>query len=616
MVKEFRYDISFLRAFSVILVVFYHFQIPYFKGGYAGVDVFFVISGFLMTNIILGGFDKENFNLLSFYKRRIQRIFPALITMIVGVGILIYIFLRIFIISYAEHAFASSVFISNITYYLEADYFSPAKFRNFLLHTWSLSVEWQFYLLFPLLLLILKKQYIKNKFFFRSAYLIILLASFAAMLYHNRQDHSLSFYIFYTRAWEMMAGGLAFIYKPNLKNYLASKKWIILLPYIALLGGLVFAGMSEESWPNTLTLLPVIATTVILFYNTDLDFYKNKIFKFLGDISYSLYLWHWPIYLFSYYFNKVRIYERLSFIILSIVLAALSYYFIEKKDYRTKTLPILAATSITFVVFFSIPYIDRQTVIQDSKLATMQYYLDDYSKSDKAILQYSYATKHFTEHQKFAEYDITQWEPLNDRENIILLGNSFAGMFSEALNHEIPQSKYHVIQVTTNSTFPEIDAETKFPETKLFWNYFFNQYFPKNHKKISTVIVGGNYGAYTAEELRKKVLFLESYFGRYNVQVVYLGQTHGWGMEFPVATYMNTTYNLNYKPGESNKQELLQELVGKRYINFAPYDSEIRKISKSGIPYISDVGHLTSFGANQYMKFAVKYMTEQNFIRQ
>ena len=159
MALKFRYDISFLRALSVLAVVFYHFNFSFFKGGFVGVDIFFVISGYLMTKIILSGFGKDNFDVLEFYKRRVVRIFPALLTMIVIFGVVVYALIPTQFILYLNSAFSSSLFFSNIYYFLNNGYFDQSSHSNFPLHTWSLSVEWQFYMILPLLLLILKKTY-------------------------------------------------------------------------------------------------------------------------------------------------------------------------------------------------------------------------------------------------------------------------------------------------------------------------------------------------------------------------------------------------------------------------------------------------------------------------
>jgi peptidoglycan/LPS O-acetylase OafA/YrhL len=174
MALKFRYDISFLRALSVIAVVLYHFNFSFFKGGFVGVDVFFVIYGYLMTKIILSGFDKDNFDVLEFYKKRVVRIFPSLLTMILIFGFVVYGLIPTQFILYLNSAFSSSLFFSNIYYFLYNGYFDQSAHSNFLLHTWSLSVEWQFYMILPLLLLAFKKTYLNSRKRFLLIFMLLL----------------------------------------------------------------------------------------------------------------------------------------------------------------------------------------------------------------------------------------------------------------------------------------------------------------------------------------------------------------------------------------------------------------------------------------------------------
>ena len=150
---KFRNDIGALRALAVLAVLFFHFKIPYFDGGFSGVDIFFVISGYLMTHIILKGFEDHIFSFRQFYIKRIVRIIPALLFLIIGLAIIgNLILLPNDLQQLGNNSFFSILFISNIDYYIHSGYFDLASQNNILLHTWSLSVEWQFYLLYPVLL--------------------------------------------------------------------------------------------------------------------------------------------------------------------------------------------------------------------------------------------------------------------------------------------------------------------------------------------------------------------------------------------------------------------------------------------------------------------------------
>lgn len=158
---QFRFDINGLRAYAVIAVVIYHFNSQWLSGGFAGVDVFFVISGYLMTSIILKGISTENFSIMYFYMARAKRIIPALFIMCLAVLLLGWFILSpIEFKDLGKHTAASAGFVSNLIYWKESGYFAASSHSKWLLHTWSLSVEWQFYLIYPVLLVILSKVYL------------------------------------------------------------------------------------------------------------------------------------------------------------------------------------------------------------------------------------------------------------------------------------------------------------------------------------------------------------------------------------------------------------------------------------------------------------------------
>ena len=162
----FRYDIAALRALAVISVIFYHFKIFYFTGGLIGVDIFFVLSGFLMTRIIFDGFDNNTFKLLEFYKKRVYRIIPSLLFLILILSIFSFLLLFEDIQMFGRYALVSEMFVSNYFYLNNSSYFDDFSQNNLLLHTWSLGVEWQFYMLYPIVLLALKNTFL-NRFRFK-----------------------------------------------------------------------------------------------------------------------------------------------------------------------------------------------------------------------------------------------------------------------------------------------------------------------------------------------------------------------------------------------------------------------------------------------------------------
>jgi peptidoglycan/LPS O-acetylase OafA/YrhL len=319
----------------VIAVVLFHFNPAWVPGGFAGVDVFFVISGFLMTGIIFRGLESKNFNLFQFYIDRANRIVPALTFLCV------FVFIFGFFYQYdvefnhtLKQITTSLLFFSNFYFWSTADYFSPGSDTNILLHTWSLSVEWQFYIVYPIGLLVLSKFIKLNK----AKYVIFTLCfiAFLISIYASPKWVSSSYYLLPTRAWEMLFGGVAYFTK--VKPLINSKqlRFISLIGFILIIYSYAFFDESDV-WPGSLALIPVLGAYLILIANVENIALDNKLSQFLGKLSYSLYLWHWPfVYLVNRYFNYAI--EAVAIgIICSIAMSWFSYVWIEKKGLNTVT---------------------------------------------------------------------------------------------------------------------------------------------------------------------------------------------------------------------------------------------------------------------------------------
>lgn len=321
---EFRKDVNGLRAIAVLAVVLFHFNHNVLPGGFVGVDVFFVISGFLMTAIIYGGINKSNFKLWEFYKARGRRILPALVIMILVV--LIYGWLYMFTTEFktlGKHATSSLFFISNIIYWKESSYFSPGAEEKWLLHTWSLSVEWQFYLLYPIFLIFSRKIF--NDKMAKFIVVFAALASLTISIYASKILVSSSFYLLPTRAWEMMAGGLVFLFPFNKSHGMKFE-----LTGIALIIVSLFLFNGEDYWPSYNALLPVIGAMLVISSYSQHGLLSLRPFQFIGSSSYSIYLWHWPIYVFIYNaFGGVNLASGLIGVVASILMGWLSYKVIE-----------------------------------------------------------------------------------------------------------------------------------------------------------------------------------------------------------------------------------------------------------------------------------------------
>ena len=325
---NFRYDINGLRAYAVIAVVIFHFNASWLHGGFAGVDVFFVISGYLMTRIITKRYDAGLFSVWAFYLDRGRRIIPALAflcAVLLTYGV--FKLSPIGLMQLAKHVVSSMFFISNGVYWLEAGYFDASSHTKWLLHTWSLSVEWQFYLIYPFIILgIIKVAGRKNlgKGLI-AACAVSYLISVATPVAHQ----SSAFYLIHTRAWEMIAGGLVCLYPVALTPKRA--RFAEIVGFLMVIASYIW--MTDRiSWPGYLALVPVTGACMLLAANRQHSALPNNpVCQFLGTTSYSIYLWHWPVVVFMLQNEMTGIPYAVAGIFISVVLGWISYRFVENR---------------------------------------------------------------------------------------------------------------------------------------------------------------------------------------------------------------------------------------------------------------------------------------------
>lgn len=295
---KYRSEIDGLRAVAVIPVVLFHSGMPFLEGGYLGVDVFFVISGYLITTIILDDIEKQRFSILSFYDRRFRRILPAYVVVILVSAFFAWLWmmpdeLR----NFGQSVFATSVFSSNFLFWTEAGYFIAGSAEKPLLHTWSLSVEEQFYVLFPLILLALCRL---REGWTVLAIVLLTALSLGLSEYGWRHVPSANFYLLPFRAWELGFGAMSAIYLrtygPQSSARLSGVGFLTLF--------LSFALFDEFTpVPSIYALLPVVGTVMIVVFASQTNWVgrllSQRYLVFVGLISYSTYLWHQPLLAFS-----------------------------------------------------------------------------------------------------------------------------------------------------------------------------------------------------------------------------------------------------------------------------------------------------------------------------
>ncbi|GBL04852.1 acyltransferase family protein [Glaciecola sp. KUL10] len=326
----FRQDINGLRAIAVLAVVLFHFNAAWLPGGFVGVDIFFVISGFLMTGIIFKGIENEDFSLATFYLARANRIIPALA--ILCIFMTIFGWFMLVPLEYeklATHVISSLAFVSNIVYWKESGYFDVASNEKWLLHTWSLSVEWQFYIIYPIVLLFLKKFMTLNSLkviLIIGVFLGFLLSLLATPIWPNP-----AYFLLPTRAWEMMLGGVAFLFP--LRATLTVRKFINMLGILLIVLSVLFIH-EEDLWPGYLAAVPTFGTYLIIQANLQSSIFTNNLaFRYLGKWSYSIYLWHWPIAVFIYSYSLGLVFSMLG-VAISVLAGMISFQYVEQMKFR------------------------------------------------------------------------------------------------------------------------------------------------------------------------------------------------------------------------------------------------------------------------------------------
>jgi len=352
---KYRKDIDGLRAISILSVVGFHAFPLTVKGGFIGVDIFFVISGYLISTIIFGSLEKSSFSFIEFYIRRIKRIFPALI--LVLIASFMFGWFVLFADEYKQlgkHIAGGAGFVSNFLFWGESGYFDNAAETKPLLHLWSLGVEEQFYIIWPLLLWFAWKP----RWNLLAITLVVAVISFALSIAYVHRNPAAAFYSPQTRFWELMAGSILAYLTMHRQNQLAIirsgfEKWVAekvdppggsgkalnniqsLIGILLIIIGAFFIDKARE-FPGWWALLPTLGAVLIISASSQAWLNRvvlsNRVIVWIGLISYPLYLWHWPVLSFAHIIESDTLSNeiRVTAIVISVILAWLTYRLIER----------------------------------------------------------------------------------------------------------------------------------------------------------------------------------------------------------------------------------------------------------------------------------------------
>ena len=419
---NYRAEIDGLRALAVVPVILFHAGFKMFGGGFVGVDVFFVISGYLICSIIINELDEDRFSLLKFYERRARRILPALF--VVMIACLPFAWLWLMpedLKAFAQSMVAVVTFSSNILFWQESGYFATANDLKPLLHTWSLAVEEQYYIIFPLVLMFLWKK------LSRAWIVTLLAAAFVGSLivaewgaYNKPQA---AFYLLPTRAWELLIGVFAAFY---LRYYTTpANRWVN--ETLSLLGmALILYAIHEFSyktvWPGVNAAVPCVGTVLlILFAQPGTLVHKVLSLKPLvgiGLVSYSAYLWHQPLFAFAKYrYLELSTPVLLLICVLTFVFAFISWRWIEK-PFRTKTF------NRTQIFQFSGAFAAALLVV--GVVGHVQNgFLDRYSEAEKQVLS-GYIDANDYVDSRYMDLELVEFDTNATTRDVLIIGDSYA----------------------------------------------------------------------------------------------------------------------------------------------------------------------------------------------
>jgi peptidoglycan/LPS O-acetylase OafA/YrhL len=463
---DYRNDIDGLRAVAVLAVIVHHVSARALPGGFIGVDVFFVISGFLITSIILRDLGAGTFSFATFYERRVRRLFPNLTLLLVFCSCVAWVLLLpADFRDYSSSLFSTSVFTSNMFFWRDSWYFAAPSQTKPLLHTWSLAIEEQYYLLFPAVLWALHRYAPKR---IRAACTVGFLVSLGMSIWAVSNTPAAAFYILPSRAWELLLGSLLVVGAVPTISSTRSRELIAAAGLIAILAA-AFGFDSATPFPGAAALLPCAGTALIIHSGgaAHTTIVRRLLgwgpLVVIGLMSYSLYLWHWPLLAFAryYFLSEITPGATALFVVISLVIAYLAWRFVERPVRSKALLPkrrdlatvsgVTAAALLLFAYagersdgqperFAHVPIIDYDSVVADLGRDPAGCFV-------QASRRISWSAEACTRVPSVGESGAGS-------RRLFLIGDSFAAQFSGWLISNFPGT---VVELTSASCPPLFD---------------------------------------------------------------------------------------------------------------------------------------------------------------
>ena len=615
MKTRYRSEIDGLRAIAVGAVILYHAQISFsgfkiFKGGFIGVDIFFLISGYLITSIILNEIIKTgSFSFKYFYERRVRRILPALIFVMVASFPFAWIYLvPSHLVEFSKSILYSLGFSSNFYFHYSAQqYGAESGLLKPFLHTWSLSVEEQYYILFPIVLLFTFK-------YFRKYLVHILILGFIISLglaeWTSRNYPSISFYSIHTRMWELLTGSIMAYFEITLGHRSKNKTLNLIFPTIGLIliGHSILFFNDRIFHPSFYTLSPIIGVCLIIWFSNKDELVTKilsiKLFVGIGLVSYSLYLWHYPIFAFARIieFSQGSLFYKLLLGIIIIILSIFSYYFVERPA-RNKKNKFKVVLSLSLILIFVLIILNINIVQKDGyKDRLPEIFQKDLSEQPWALLKNSDGEQCHNNVKK-CKFNTSS------NKKIYVIGDSHMAAIISNLIDRVVKKDYQFITSTLDAClfFPEfnlVEVTTMKINERCNHSYFQTIKEVLSKDKNSIVIFGGRFplhlsnyffdnqeGGIEGKEFGLKYVSVGGYetietsfqneiselSKSYKIILIYPIPEVGWNVPSKLLrdylitkNYITTSYEV-YKNRTKSSFELLDSIKGKNIYRVYPH---------------------------------------------
>jgi len=626
-----------MRAVAVLLVVFCHLQYHLFLGGYIGVDVFFVISGFLISSVILSDMHAGKFSIVSFYERRIRRIFPALLVMMLATSIMAYrYYMPTELIAFGWSQLAALFSVSNMLFWRQTGYFDgPSALKPFL-HTWSLAVEEQFYILFPIFLIVVRRLF-PNRL--KLAIWVLTGVTFVAACVWVERDASTAFYLAPLRAWELLIGTvLSQRYLPSIKGAVARN--VASLTGILFILFAAFRYNSQTAFPGFSALAPVLGAGLIIAAGETGSSVVGKILGwrpvvFIGLISYSLYLWHWPILVFQNS-NSLLLerlpgdkYGKIAVMVVSLIVATLSWWLVEtpfrKGRFRPQRGPLFLINGVAVAGIAAIGIVMVAGSGLPGRFSPEMVKVASYVNFDRAKA-WREGECFLTPKNKFSEYrpDVCLRKDAT-RKNYLLVGDSLAADLYTGLTQEFPE--IHIAQATIGSCPLLVNEPQQWARLRVHCgemsSFLFGDYLNRptpDHLTFDTVLLAARWSDSDLPEIGHTIAWLE----QRGMKVVLLGPTFEYDMPLPVMLSIalreknSSVLQRHWKPGREELDKKMATLAREQwkveyvsiFDNFCGAGTAGSKqmltvsgcsvYASPGVPLLFDLDHFTPEGSVLY----------------